>query len=500
MLTHFRQLVGQSMVYGLGDAATRIAALVLLPIYTHILTPDDYGKLAIVALLPTVLTFVLEAGQRTAFFRFYYKNDEIRARRRLTGTVTIYLLVSSVTILTPVLLSFDSIALSLFKDATIIPVIRIALFGILFDLGSVIPFAIFRAEQRASQFARLSLFRFLINTSLNIIAVAVLHWGVIGVICANLFTSILFFVICFDLTLRTMEWTVDWSLLKQLLRFGLPLVPANLAGWTLTFSDRFFLQKYGDLNQVGIYAVGYSIAGILFMMMGWFNIAWVPYSFSVAKQQDAKAFYARVLTYVITPFTLVGLGLSIFAPEALYLLTAPSYYGSATVVPFIVISYIFYEIYYITCVGFDLTGKTPYLAFIIGTSAVLNLFLNYILIPPWGMMGAAVATVLAYLSLIVIEYPIIQRLYPVRYEWGRLFKMALVSTGIYVIDVLLRTGQFWIDVGIGIILILVWFLVLYIWRFLTQSELAAVQSAARQVLHVVKIWLKQIVAKRPRSG
>jgi O-antigen/teichoic acid export membrane protein len=496
MLAHFRRLSGQAMVYGLGDAAARIAALILLPIYTHILTPSDYGKLSIVGLIPTVLTLVLEAGQRTAFFRFYYQVDESQARRRLTGTVTIYLLTSAVAILTPVFLLLNHIALPLFEDVTLIPLIRIALFGIMFDLGSVIPFAIFRAEQRAAQYARLSLFRFLINASLNIIAVTILRWGVIGVIYANLFTSVLFFIICFSLTLRAMEWIIDWNLLKQLLRFGLPLIPVNLAGWMLTFSDRFFLQKYGDLNQVGVYAVAYSVAGILFMLMGWFNIAWVPYSFSVAKQQDARIFYARILTYVIASFTFVGLGLSLFAPEVLYFFTVPSYYEGAVVVPLIVVSYLFYEVYYVISLGFDLTGKTPQMAFITAAGAVFNLFLNYVLIPQFGMKGAAVATVLSYLLLPVIEYPIVQKIYPVSYEWGRLLKLALISVSVYYVGVVLRTKNVWINIGVDSAFVLVWCLALYCFNFFTINEVFAMQSTLNKGLQISLEYIRRVVSQK----
>lgn len=495
MLAHWRQLVGQTMVYGLGDAVVRLAALVLLPIYTHILTPNDYGKLSLIGLIPTLLTLVLEAGQRTAFFRFYYLSDGMGARRKLTGTVTIYLLVSSIAILMPVLLFFDYIAGPIFKDRTLIPLIRIALVGIFFDVGSVIPFAIFRAEQRAAQFAKLSLLRFLINALLNIMTVVLLRWGVLGVVYANLLTSMLFFIICLGLTLPTMELALDLSLLKQLLRFGLPLIFVNLAGWALTFSDRFFLQKYGDLNQVGIYAVAYSLAGVLLMLIGWFNTAWVPYSLSVAQQENAGTFYAHVLTYVIALFTLLGLGISLFASEAFYFLTPPAYHGGAIVVPLIVVSYVFYEVYYIISLGFDLTGRTPQIGFITVIGAIFNLFLNYVLIPPLGMIGAAIATALSYLLLPVIEYPVVQRLYPVTYEWGRLFKLALISTGIYCIGIILKTKSVWINIGIDSVFILIWCLALYLCKFFTQAEILIVQATLNKGSKIFLERLQHVLSR-----
>ncbi len=90
MLAHLRRISSQTLIYGLGDAVTRVAALILLPIYTRFLTPDDYGKFAIATLFATVVALILDFGQRTAFFRFYFDTDNRDERRRLTGTVLLF--------------------------------------------------------------------------------------------------------------------------------------------------------------------------------------------------------------------------------------------------------------------------------------------------------------------------------------------------------------------------------------------------------------------------
>ena len=481
MLTRLKQLSKQTLIYGLGDAVTRLVGLILLPIYTRFLTPTDYGKLAIATLIPTVMSLILEAGMRSAFFRFYLKDDK-GDRGKLTGTVLIFLLASAAIILTPIILFFNTIALPVFNDASLLPLVQIALIGTFFELGSVVPFAIFRAEQRAAQYAGLAFARFLINASLGITALVVLRWGVPGVIYANLLTSALFFLVCLLMTIRSVEWTVDLKLLKRVLVFGLPLVPANLAGWGLTFSDRFFLERYTDLSQVGVYAIGYSIAGVLNMMMGWFNTAWLPYGYSVAEQPDAKTFYARILTYALALFTLIGLGLSLFAGEALYVLTTPGFYGAARIVPFIVVAYLFFEMNYLISLGLDLTGKTNYYVLIVGAAALVNLILNFLLIPHFGIMGAAIATGLSYMFIAILTYLIVRRLYPVSYERRRLLKLAGISLGTYLLGIALKTGNLWFDLAIGIVLTLSWGAGLYWGRFFTEPELSAARAVGNTAL------------------
>jgi O-antigen/teichoic acid export membrane protein len=270
--------------------------------------------------------------------------------------------------------------------------------------------------------------------------------------------------------------------LKQLLRFGLPLVPAALAYWALNLSDRFFLQKYADLSQVGLYSVAYSIAAVLHMIMGWFNTAYAPYCYSIAKEPEAGTVYARVMLYSLTLLTLAGFGLSLFAREALTLLTPPAYHSAATVVPLIVLAYLFFEVYYLLSFGMDLTKKTGYAPFIIGASALINLCLNLILIPRFQMLGAAIATVISYMLLPIIEYPIVRKLYPVPYEWGRLAKLFIVSVGVYVAGIMLKTGHVWIDLAVGCAVIVGWGLILYLLGFFSQRELAAANVAVSTFL------------------
>lgn len=500
MLVHLKRLSSQTLIYGLGDAVTRVAGLILLPIYTRFLTPDDYGRLAIAVLFSTIVALILDFGQRTALFRFYFDSEDPDARRRLTGTVLLFLLIAAAAILLPLILFFDRIGPLLVTDASLIPLIQITLVGTFFDVGSTVPFAIFRAKQYAAQYAGLSFARFLISVALNITAIVILKWGVVGLIYANLATSVLFFVICLVLTMREIQWTIQLSLLKQLLRFGLPLVPAGLAYWALNLSDRFFLQKYTGLSQVGLYSISYVIAGILHMIMGWFNTAYIPYGYSIAKDSDARDVYARATLYSITLLMLIGLGLSLFAREALVLLTPPAYHGAARIVPFIVLSYIFFEMYYLFSLALDLTRKTGYYSLIIGAVAIINLFLNLILIPRFGMLGAALATMLSYMLLPIIEYPIVRRVYPVPYEWGRLAQLFIVSIVVYLAGVTLKTGRIWIDLSVGSALILAWFLLLYLWRFFTKTELSAARSAVYTLLRIFQKGVSPGEIKRVVSG
>ncbi len=156
-----------------------------------------------------------------------------------------------------------------------------------------------------------------------------------------------------------------------------------------------------------------------------FSLSWAPVMWSVADKPYAQRFYATVLTYFSAIALYVALGLSVLSPEAIRLMSSQEAYWRAwQVVPFVSLSYVLYGQYYQLAVGLNLRKKTQYLPIIVGAAAGLNLLLNFILIPLWGMMGAAASTLVSYLALAILVYMVSNHFYPMTYEWSRLLKLA----------------------------------------------------------------------------
>ena len=486
MREHLRRLSGQTLLYGLGDAGTRVIALVLLPVYAHVLSPDEYGELALASLTVVLTSLLLESGQRTAYFRLYYMNEEARYRRRMTGTVVLYLLIAATLLLPLLRILYRHVAGSVLEVPGLLPLLDIVLATTFCDIGTVVPFAVFRAEQKAAIYARLAIGRAALSATLNLIAVLGLREGVHGILLANLITSAVFCAACLIITARQIEWKIDFALLGRLLSFGLPHVPANLAGWIMTLSDRLFLQHYGSLFQVGIYTVGYQIAGAVNMLTGWFNTAWAPYAMSLSERPDAPRVYARLLTYGMTLFAFVALCTTLFAVEAVTLLTAAEYAQAARVVGLVAAAYLFYELYYLLSLGFDLTFRPWFPSLVIVLAAAVNIVLNIALIPGYGFMGAAVATALSYLIMPILVFPAVQRLYPIPYELGRLCGLLATTFAAGSCGVWVKTGALGIDLPVGVGLLGAWGLVLWIAGYFSAAELAAARSMAGELIARVR--------------
>jgi O-antigen/teichoic acid export membrane protein len=268
--------------------------------------------------------------------------------------------------------------------------------------------------------------------------------------------------------------------LKEMLRFGLPLVPAGLGVWIMTMADRYFLQFLSTPQELGLYSLGYKFGMVVQgLIVGPFMLAWGPFFWSVAKEKDARDIYSSVLTYFTLVAMAVALVLSVLSKQALEVMAAPAFYGAYTVIPLIALSYVLYGCYLILPVGINLERKTKYLAAIVGVGAVVNLGLNYLLIPRYGMMGAAVATLIAYLLLPVGSYFVSNRYYPIRYEWRRIARI-FVAAGLVYAGSLFITADSTVITGVLKLLSLLGFpLLLFAFRFFKPEEVQKTKEIAR---------------------
>jgi O-antigen/teichoic acid export membrane protein len=467
------RLSHQTVVYGLGDAAVRFASLLLLPLYTHYLTPSDYGVLVLVGLVGTVAGVLLEMGLRTALFKYYYEDETAEGRRALTGTVLLFVLATSA-VLVGAALGLSWLVAAAALAPGVAGLLRLALLATVFDVAGMVPFGVFRAEGRATTYAAVSLARFVISATLNIVAVVVLRAGVLGVMVANLLTAAWSFGVSLFLVRRSIAWTLETERLPVLLRFGLPLVPANLAGWAMAASDRFILEHYQTASMVGIYAANAKVAELLRMATGWFFLAYVPYAFANAKQPAATELLGRMFTYFMLVFAGLALALALLAPEIVRLIAPPEFLVGHQVIPLLLLANLCYAMFYVVALSFDLSGKTQYAVVAVVVGGIANVGLNLTVIPRLGMVGAGLTAFLSTLLLLLAGYVLAQRVYRIQYEFLRLGKLLASGVAIFLLGRVTRLGVPLLDVAASAAWMLGWVVGLRMLGFFTPAEMAAV--------------------------
>ena len=306
---------------------------------------------------------------------------------------------------------------------------------------------------------------------LTIYFVVIMRQGVLGVMQAGLIRSVGYVFVALIILIPDLSLVFSIEELKELLRFGLPLIPVSVAAIILSIGDRYFLQHFTSISTVGVYSMGYKIGGVLQLPVAAFQIAWPTVLFSVAKTRQAKDFYANLLTYFLSIMVLPVLGISIFAKEIVVLVTAPGYYDAWMVIPFVLLSHLILGTYYVTAVGVNLERRTEYLLFAWIAGVIVYLILNFILVPMYDMLGAAISTLFAYLVVMVVSTHFSLKLYHIPYQYMRLFKLIFILCVLYLVSLIMPSKVLIVQIVLKVLLTLSLPIIMWFSGFFTTTEM-----------------------------
>jgi O-antigen/teichoic acid export membrane protein len=418
-----------SAIYGLGGLVSRILATLLLPLYTHYLPPGAYGRVEIVTAATAVLAIVLQMGISSAFFRFYFDAKERTEKLTVIRTSFWFTMAMSTVGLALGVLFASPLAhvLGLGHDATLVRAGAVGLWG---QTNYQQLTALFRVEERSTQYAIASVANVLITVAAMVLFVAVFHWGAVGLVAGNFTGTLVVYLALVAYRSEQLGVEFDTSLLRGMQRFGMPLVPSALALWTINFVDRQFIVHYKDAAEVGVYSAAVKIAAVITFMLVAFRTAWPAFAYSIEDDRDAKRTYAFVLTYLMTLTSWAALALGALAPWLVQLLTNPRYQRAEEGVATLAFAGAVYAGYVVLAIGSGRARRTQLNWVVTGVGAAVNVGLNIWLVPRWGMVGAAISTAAAYVVLFVGMTLYAQHVYPVHYQWRRVVTCVGAAVGL----------------------------------------------------------------------
>lgn len=479
MFEQIKRLARHSAVYGVSDALNRSIGFLLMPLYTRLLNDGEIGLYTLGYLFAAFIGIFYFWGLNNAFLRYFVTADQRDERCALFSTTYLFLFILSLS-LSACLWIFPSWISGLaFKGGGYPDVIRLIGGILFFDTLSSLSFLVLRAQERSGIYLRLYTLKFFLTIGLNVAFVGGIRHGVRGVFEANVIASAVLFGVSFRYGLPYFRRVFSAPRLKLLLAFGMPYVPTLLADRVIQLSDRKILEWFTDRDVVGLYSVGYRFGMIAFFFVKAFEIAWQPFFLSISKDADAKQVYARVMTY----FLLIGSVLFLlicFLTSVVFPWYAPKREAASSVVPLIVLSYLLYGLYVNLIVGAYLQSRTRVLPLVVGGAAVVNVVLNFALIPPYGMMGAAVATLVAYMVMVVFLHEALKRSYPIAYEWVRMLKIVIVSGTIYGAGGLLHPDRLMLNVLCKVGLMGLYGVLLFATGFFEKDEIEHIRRWLRR--------------------
>jgi O-antigen/teichoic acid export membrane protein len=426
-MSALRQLAGQTAIYGLSSIVARFINFLLVPLYTSrsVFPPQEYGVVTAFYAWAAFLTVILTFGMETTYFRFTNKADDGVAPRRAYATA-FFTVAGIVLPFVALCTAFpDAIARAMrYPDQGRLVWMLACALGL--DALSAIAMARLRQEGRAWRFAGLNLLHIGITVGLSLYFFAYRKphdpsIGVAHVFIINLIASAARFVLLAPLWPRPAG--LDPELLRPMVAFAWPLAIAGLAGMVNETADRAMLKYLlpADVadHEIGVYGACYKLAVLITLFIQAFRFAAEPFFFGQARQADSRATFARVMNLFVAVCMAAFLGVMLFIDLFKWFIPNPAYHAGLRVVPILMLANVFLGIYYNQSVWYKLTDRTRVGSTISLIGAGITLVLLFALIPAWGYVGAAWATLCCYAAMAIISYVWGQRHYPIPYDVTR---------------------------------------------------------------------------------
>jgi O-antigen/teichoic acid export membrane protein len=426
-----KRLTSQSLVYGLGGLISRVLSVLLLPLYTSYLHGRDYGRVETLTAMTAVLVVVLRLGISSAFFRFYFDSSEWADRVRVVRTSFWFTMGSATLGLAAGWLLAPEIARVLSLGHGQEWLVRAAFVGLWAQMNYEQLTSLFRVEERPVLFTGATIANLLVTVGATVLLVVGLNQRAMGVVVGNWIGTLTVYLVLLGYRRYQLGLQFDRGLFRAMNRFGLPLVPSQLALWTLAFSDRFFIGRFNGQTEVGHYSVGVRIASAALLLLAAFRLAWPAFAYSIEDDDEAKRTYGYVLTYLLFVFCWLAVGLGLLAPWLVRLLTGrPEFYSAAKVVPLLAFGVAALGGYMVVAIGIGRARHTQFNWVVTGVAAVIDVCLNLVLVPAYGMVGAAISGATAYASMFLLMSVHAQRVYPVPYQWRRIAIVGGTAVGV----------------------------------------------------------------------
>ena len=473
MLEKLKEFGKHSIIYGIGNMLQAAGGFLLIPFYTHMLITSDYGTLELLNRTADILILLIMFGVRHAFMRFYFDHDNDEWRKTVLGTTTVFLLCSSVVVFIVFWPIKGWVAQVIFDDPVIGVLFIYVMVWIPLDLIVDTGLIHLQIQLKSLTYVIINFFKFIAFIGSNIILLYYFEMGIVGVLVTNVWIAALIGV---GFLIKIFRWTrfkVSIDVLKKMLIFGLPYIPTSFFGFIINSSDRYFLAAYSDLGEVGIYSLGFKIGmfGVMLIMEPLSNV-WTPFLFDNYKKDNGAALISKLLTINALVGFAAGLGIAMAAPIVIPWISDEAYHSAYKLIPYICIGSVFFGLANLADYGILITKKTIYKPFIYGGIALIAITANFMLVPTYAGLGAAIAIAITFFALMITNFAVSMKLYPIPLEIRNMILICLGAIGVFfVADFIINIDPFNIYYqGLSLLSFLLYPVILWIGGLLNEKE------------------------------
>lgn len=432
MIQKLKELSKDTAIYGISTIVGRFLGFLLVPFYTNVLTTAEFGVYSYIYAFLGFFNVVYIYGMDAAFMKYHSLAEDSEKKDTFS---TPFLFVAITSIVFSAMFLFFRFDIGNFLQIqneykNLISYFSLILF---FDAIVLIPFANLRLQRKAKKFAFFKILNIILNLILNIILILFLKTGIEGIFISNLVASVFTFLILIPDIYSNLNFKIVSGKLKRMLKFALPYLPAGFASMIVSVIDVPIVRFLTNDETLGIYRANYKLGIFMMLVVSMFQYAWQPFFLSNAKEKDAKELFSKVLTLFVVAASLLWVVLSLFIDNIASFeflhgksLIGKEYLSGVYIVPIILLGYLFFGMYVNFQAGLYIEEKTKYFPLVTGLGAAANVIVNFLLIPVWGIYGAAVATLVSYFVMAAGLFFVAQKFYKINYEYSKIIKVLLL--------------------------------------------------------------------------
>ncbi|MEZ4372053.1 MAG: oligosaccharide flippase family protein [Polyangiaceae bacterium] len=424
-----------SLIYIVPSLLSQGLTFLLTPLYTRALTPADYGIIGLTNTAWPLLSTAMSLCLQSSITRLHFDFDTQEERNRLYSTIVIALAVFQ---------GFVCLALhavgalggldGVFRSIGYEPYLKWSIIAAYFGAFPSVLVNIFQASERPKKLAAFNLWSLVVTITAMLTFVVILRQGALGHVHAVAVYTGLNGTLAAFLVLRTTGIRFDRILFRAAISFGLPLMPHLMANYVLNVGDRWVLERFVSRADLGVYALAYSFGSIMSVMAAALSMAFTPALTRHLKSGDSAGTVPALGSYYFGALVTLGLGIAMLAPELIRLVTPPAYHSAGALVPWVTLGLLWRGSQSVLSLGTYYSKRTRLIAPVTAVAAALNVGLNLLSIPRFGVQAAAINTAIGYCCMTLLHGLVARRVFPIRWEFRKGLTMLGCAVGVFLLS------------------------------------------------------------------
>lgn len=475
-LSHIKNLSKDTFFYSLPRVLPALGFFILTPIYTAYLSPADYGVLALLMVLGQALSILMMLNMNTGVLRFYY-DYQGEEKKRFLGTIAVGSFFFSGVICIALLLAGSQLTRIIFKSEAITfwPLVSSEILTVFLGIAAIVPAAVLKNERKSKEWSAIQIGTWIFTTALGIYFIVWLKDGAWGKIKSQLIGAAVLFVIYWIITLRHARIYFSFRIFWMNLVFGLPILGKSISAYIYQFSDRWIMERNVPMDHIGFFSLGDSFSRVPQMGQAAFADAWMPYFFGEAsKDKESASFMIREIShYWAVMMATLTLAFCLFINPLVSLLANIRFQNAIVIssAKLLIVAYFLasLQIFFMYALSFA-KNNTPILTTTI-IAAIVNLAINILYIPQFGVLTAGWARIAAYLLNLTLLYYAAQKVFFVQYKLKEFFKLLFIGTCAFVLSLLLETSSLYLNIVKDIFIFGIYIVVLFYLDLIEYSKL-----------------------------